>query len=1340
MSLNNYIERFNDAVYELYLSEKAESKNEVKEVVRNLRSASEAISQSIELALKFFLNKHMKGDDKRFFPSKPTMFELISKIIENDGEAGDYYYHTIEETINPSVSFIYLRDNKGQLTNFAKHQGTSPNKNVIECYIDETRKFINEYLENDIKLKFIDDFSQNNSANWDLLYSYCDRFNPTERTLILIIGPNQNIDSHHLKSLSLPKWNLIIDFDYNSQKNGFSAAAFNDAAVAPHKYKITDNIDNSSFSSYSQTHYHLYANNYVGSGEDEAQDFMTWNRKYSKKLQSFIKSFSEVFSSQKTIVLSLYNSRRHVDAICREIHQYFGDGTTFIFANDMKDELVQVVEDWGGSKVDISISEIAEGLNDYSSNFGANRHDSGKYLIPYMEKSDSPTSGELTPTEFAQYEEYFEVVHKGLPNETEDEDRVKFLKGIEKISWHGLNYGFDVQKKNFQKGFVKPLERVFDNSRGKIILVHDAGFGGTTISRRIAWHFHNDYPTLILRNYKDNKIRELVTNLHQKTRKTIFVILEVPQIITLDDAENLYKSIPATRPVVFLIIKRGKPKYNNDLVVNDWGNDVVDLASAFRPYIEKYSDPVIKARKNKELDDILYSTDPMKKTPFYIGLLTFEKDFYAIKDYIRNFYIEVKDKNEQKKALLYLALCNDYIGQGLPSFFFKKLFKIGREEILIFENYFSNEANIVDSLLLSSQEGIHKFWNIKHNFLAKEIKYQFLSGTSENPEIWKNGLADLCYNFIWDSHSETGTSEFIQDLLQKLFIGSSRDRAGEDFTQIINDIPKDDREKVFTALKDAYPENPHYCSHLARFYAYHNKNRELALKYADNAISLSLIAGNEDPLLYHIKGMCLRSNIYDIVEKHIKATNIGQPFFQEEYDNVIENLIPECSIQFDLSRSISQKNNKINEHGFVAHIQLLVRAIDYGVKMSGKTKVEFFKYNPEPFSEWLDSAESLLEEVKRTNLDEDESGKIEECVNDILEFYENYEQILQNLRNQLDSGKNPARARRQIVRTYFRKKENYYNDPKTVSNILSLMESNIENEPDTEKNFYLWFQAARYSKITIEDAIGKLAKWKANSNAIDAFYYFYILKVIRALNGYSEATQDALNLIQECKKKGKSNTTVYEWLGNGTSLNKLVGRNQINQLNKDEKLQLVEGRFTEYSHDGSGRITIADKLEVFFSPIQAKLTSSDLNESVEFYLGFSYDGLRADSYSVRLKDKSPRNIEPAEIEERIIVENNVKHKSKEKLAKISLGNTESKQNIADSKNRRRRGNIVDLKWPPKYMWGKIESEFGKYLIFHRNNEKEETFDKLKVGMSVYFDLLKSDKGFVAINIEIRDDL
>lgn len=1116
--------------------------------------------------------------------------------------------------------------------------------------------------------------------------------------------------------------------------------------VLPHKIKASDLIDVNSFSRFSQSHYHYFANNFKGSGETELKDFSDWNRKFGKNTEVFLKSFSDVLSNQKNIIVILFNSRRHINFLCEKIEQYLGTNTSFIFANDFNDDLLQVCDDFKGIKVNISIPEIADGFSNVSSNFGIVNPNKGQKLIPFMEKSVTETTGILTASEFTQLEEYFDVLHKGLPenNETE-EDRRAFLIGENKISWFGLKNRFDVERQNFNKKYLKPIEKVIESGRGKVQLVHEAGFGGTTIARRIAWEIHNDYPTLILKKYRDLKIKESLIMLHEKTRKTIFVIMEVPQTITLDEVDVLYKSIPQARPVVFLIVKRGK-SISNDLAVSDWGNDVIDLVTAYKPYLSEYGNEIIQLKKEKELIEVLNSRDSYKKTPFYIGLLTFEEKFFALKDYIKKFVLEVQDKEEQRRVLIYLSICDDYLGQGLPSSFFKTLFKVSNIEIIALENYFSTDSSIIDSLLSFNKEGNHKFWKIRHNFFARELKRQILSGNSENPEIWRQGLADVCVKFIQDSISDANTSEYIQEVLQKLFIGNRKDRAGEDFTTIINDIELiEGKEQVFLALKETYPNNPHYCSHLARFYAYHNKNRAKAIQYADEAIRLSEIEGTYDSLLYHIKGMCLRSIAYDEMIKHRKAKSQNSIITDEEYHEVIDKLVPEAAQQFEFSREIAKKQSRLDEYGFIAHIQLLITAIDYAIVISGKSKTDFFSQNSDPFAEWLDLSESLLEEVKRINLDNDDSGKIEDCANEIMAFYENYEQILQNLRSQLDKGKNPSRIRRQIVRTYFRKKEDYTKDIKIVNNILSLMEQNIENEPDNEKNFYLWFQAARYSKVTIDDALSKLSKWKANSTSIDAIYYFYILKVFRALQGYTDATIDAFNLINECRAKGRSNITILEWYGKGTDLTKFVSRNLITSENKEEKLELVEGYFTQYIHEGSGKITIADKLEVFFSPTQAKLTSSDINMQVEFFLGFSYDGLRADSYSVRLKGFEPRNSEPIE-ERKGNIDNHIpkiekqfseKLKGLNVLGKIILPETKKLKGSIDTK--RQNGEIIDLQKPPVYVMGKIKSNFGKIFFFHKSNEKEEIFLQLKLGSKVTFETTKTEKGLLAFNIEIIKD-
>lgn len=1338
--------RFNSATYDLALAGIAHRNGNHDLFVKHKRDAGEAISQSLEYSLKNHLNKVLSFSEKKYFnPHKQDIIRLIEKYVDEEGnDNAGYLFSTVNDTIEPSVNFQFLKQNKNSITNASKHEGKEPDFEIQKKYLLEVSKFINQYIDENEKLKTIADYEKIDLSTWDLLYTACDRFTTEDRNYILIIGPNQNIDKNYLKNLAIPKWNLIIDFDYNSESNGFFESAYKQNEVLPHIIKASDLIDSNSFSRFSQSHYHYFANNFKGSGEIEPRDYSDWNRKLGKNTEFFLKSFSDVLSNQKNIVVILYNSRRHINFLCEKIEQYLGTNTSFIFANTANNELSQVCDDFNGINVNISVSEISDGLANFSTNFGIINPYKGQILIPFMEKTVTETTGILTATEYAQLEEHFEVLHKGLPdNEETEEDRRAFLLGANKISWYGLKNRFDVEKQNFNKKYIRPIEKVIENGRGKVHLVHEAGFGGTTVARRIAWEIHNDYPTLILKKYRDLKIKESLIMLHEKTRKTIFVIMEAPQSITLDEVDTLYKSIPQERPIVFLIVRRGKPN-SNELVVSDWGNDAIDLVTSYKPYLAEFNNEGIQLKKEKELDDIIYSSDSYKKTPFYIGLLTFEEKFFALKDYIKKFVAEVQNKEEQRRALVYLSICDDYLGQGLPSSFFKTLFKISNIEIIEIEKYFSLDSSIIDSLLSSSQEGNHKFWKIRHNFFASELKKQILSGNSDNPEIWRQGLADICVKFIQDSISDGNTSEYIQEVLQKLFIGNRKDRAGEDFTSIINDIGLiDEKEQVFLALKHTYPDNPHYCSHLARFYSYHNKNREKALQYADEAIRLSEVEGSQDSLLYHIKGMCLRSIAYDEMTKHLKTKLNNGVIIDNEYYDVIDKLVPEAALQFELSREIAKKQNRLDEYGFIAHIQLLIKAIDYAIVISGKTKLEFFNQNLEPFEEWLDLSESFLEEVKRINLDDDDSGRIEDCVNDIMAFYENYEQILQNLRSQLDKGKNPSRTRRQIVRTYFRKKEDYTKDIKTVNNILSLMEQNIENEPDNEKNFYLWFQAARHSKVSIDDALSKMSKWKVNSTSIDAIYYFYILKVFRALQGYSDATIDAFNLIKECRGKGKSNIAILEWCGKGTDLTKFISRNSITSEEKEEKLELVEGYFTDYIHEGSGKITIADKLEVFFSPTQAKLTSNDLNKQVEFYLGFSYDGLRADSFSVRLKGFDPRNTEPIEETEIIksipLAEKRFAEKIQELkvLDRIELPKKEKSEIGINSK--RQTGKVIDLQKPPVYVMGKIQSDFGKIFFFHKNNENEEIFLKLRIGSNITFESTKTEKGLLAFNIEIIKD-
>ena len=325
-------------------------------------------------------------------------------------------------------------------------------------------------------------------------------------------------------------------------------------------------------------------------------------------------------------------------------------------------------------------------------------------------------------------------------------------------------------------------------------------------------------------------------------------------------------------------------------------------------------------------------------------------------------------------------------------------------------------------------------------------------------------------------------------------------------------------------------------------------------------------------------------------------------------------IFPKAAREFQEARKLQ----KSSEYGYVAHIQMLIEAIDFGHFLSKQTKPDFLSSEREPFAEWLDEAATLLEEVKRLTIGEEgsENEKVTQCDDNLNAFYERYDLVIQNLNNQLNRSKYPDRVRRQIARFMIKKQPDYGRDSRTVHRIMELMAENIKDEPEKEGNFYLWFQAARFSNLRVSEAIDKMARWKAHSNTLDAAYYFYVLKTLRAMEGYSEEMIEAVKLIQESKQKSRSlpnNTYCHEWYGAKSEMQRLVNGRDVYGSNWEDRCDLVKGKITDFESDGSGKITLpnAELLQVFFNPSETKISEDYLNSDVEFYLGFSYDGLRA---------------------------------------------------------------------------------------------------------------------------------
>ena len=153
--------RFNDAVYDLALAGIAQRKGENESFVKHKKDAGEAISQTIEYALKNHLHRFLSEREKSFFRfNNQNISTLIDKYKSEDGEEGSCYFNTVNDTIEPSVDFQFLRKNKNGLTNASKHEGKESDIEVQKKYLEQVRKFITQYIDENQKLKSIEDVEQ----------------------------------------------------------------------------------------------------------------------------------------------------------------------------------------------------------------------------------------------------------------------------------------------------------------------------------------------------------------------------------------------------------------------------------------------------------------------------------------------------------------------------------------------------------------------------------------------------------------------------------------------------------------------------------------------------------------------------------------------------------------------------------------------------------------------------------------------------------------------------------------------------------------------------------------------------------------------------------------------------------------------------------------------------------------------------------------------------------------------------------------------------------------------------------------------------------------------------
>lgn len=195
-------------------------------------------------------------------------------------------------------------------------------------------------------------------------------------------------------------------------------------------------------------------------------------------------------------------------------------------------------------------------------------------------------------------------------------------------------------------------------------------------------------------------------------------------------------------------------------------------------------------------------------------------------------------------------------------------------------------------------------------------------------------------------------------------------------------------------------------------------------------------------------------------------------------------------------------------------------------------------------------------------------------------------------------------------------------ESKEVRRCVELLEGNLTENPNDATSLRLWIRAVRHSSTppSLDKLIERVSYWKANTNALDAAYYLYVLHALAALEGSALARGEADRALEDCRNLSRfrrNRHRSFEWLGKGTGVQQLVHESEIGEWEsgfwKDTgHLVRVKGRVALIDAPQKGCVETPDGQQAFFVPIVAGFHQGrDENRNVEFFLGFSYDGLRA---------------------------------------------------------------------------------------------------------------------------------
>lgn len=1045
-------------------------------------------------------------------------------------------------------------------------------------------------------------------THWTEFYSACQKFEEG-RAYLLIIG-DTSTSSAETSMLGRINWNFVLDFDISTDEKGTFHAAKEE--LSRRSLYLLTLEEKPSFAS-SRSTYWVAARGL----EDRPSTLVSgqwreWNQRYSQVLRTFLVEFAKASGQRPLTVVVLWHDQSFIRSVCEAIDGIFGDTANFVFGTSYTKQVSDVASALRAELIPINLADVCRGIRQMIAPIATTAE---PYELPSISQEPVPLPPNLIPW----LEEDLEIIHlaKGKSPTASTQPGRDFFRGAT-ISWFELMMHDDVVRDRTQDVFRAVARDLDSRSTRRINLYHWSGSGGTTVARRVGWDLHWAWPVLLLKQIND-RTAERLRVVYDTTQLSLLLIVETADVPEAK-LEMLYSEVRARPfPVIFLQVVRHFTRRIRETEHVFFLDSTLSLDEAIR-FAEAYSR---NAPEKREALLKLKDDRTSLRNPFYFGLTAFEEDFISLQNYVERHLS--KAPSAQKQVATYIAMAYHYAHKAIRLQVFSDFLSISPNTVVEFHHVFSEPTT---ELILSEDDN---FCRPIHDLVGAEILVQVLSGSSPDRRIWRQNLSGWAKNFAQIcfkvSRTDKAANDYLITLLRGLFVDRDQRESSRDdiylhqrYAVLIEQIPTvEGKKEVLSFLVDLFPKEPHFLGHYGRFLMMELKDYANALTAINSAIEYTV---GHDYILFHIKGMIIGRMALNKMEEYSVSDKKTDLMLEE-----VRILVEEAGEAFLKSRLYAPPED---EHGYVSHITLLAKTIEFGFAQSGLRSQEDFLVLPSSvwYRDLLDFAGELLEEIEASHEGESLSFHLTRCSSKLQEQYGDFDRALENWRSLLTEKEvyQPP-VRRHIAQTFLARAHGHWRSLsiKDAEEICDLMEKNIREEPGKGRNIQLWFDAARRTdKYSVDAAIEKLTHWRANTNSVRAIFYLYILHATLAIDGSNVALLKAKDALEQCSQQARSlgmrtRTNSIEWLGPEQGLRRIVSSQELGEWDDEFKtglrLSRIDGRIAEVSSPASGQIELTCGLRAFFAPGSRRFEhpyfQKDINTKVRVFVAFSFDGLRA---------------------------------------------------------------------------------------------------------------------------------